>query len=117
MAGLIARVAPREVFPAGTCFENPENGVQDRAQLDGRSAGRLRRLWRRQQWLDNLPLSIGQIHDSILEHSAEEGFETASRFFFYSALERSQGRFAAAWKMCKSSSVSAIPFPFVSRRL
>jgi hypothetical protein len=78
MAGLIRRVAVRQVCPLGPRAQNPERSVQDLAQVLPRPASAvLAPPILRQQRLDELPLGVCEIHSVIPWRGASDFREFA----------------------------------------
>ena len=63
MAGLIRWISIRQVFPGGSCAENPQDPVEDVAWISPWPSPAIRSLlWIRKKRLDELPLFFGEVH-------------------------------------------------------
>jgi hypothetical protein len=62
MTRLIRRIASRQVVPRRTGTQDPEHAIQHRARVPGRPAAPIGTSAMTKQRLEDLPLSVSQVH-------------------------------------------------------
>ena len=67
MAGLVRRVAPRQILPRSACAKDPEHTVEDVSRIaEGPTTTVLeKRLFLREKRLDQSPLLFGEVHIKV----------------------------------------------------
>ena len=62
VAGLIGRIASRQIMPRGPGAEHPEHAVQDGARIAPRPAPAIRAAARTKRRFQDLPLLVSEVH-------------------------------------------------------
>jgi hypothetical protein len=67
VAGLVRRVAPRQILPRSACAKDPEHTIEDVSRIaEGSTTPVLeKRLFLREKRLDQSPLLFGQVHIKV----------------------------------------------------
>jgi hypothetical protein len=72
MAGLIRRVATREIRPRGTGPQNPQDRVQDGARIGPRTPAAIGTAARAKGGFEHGPLGVGEVH--AVEYDGHRNF-------------------------------------------
>jgi hypothetical protein len=69
MRGLVGRITTWQIVPRSASAQNPKDTVQYRARILPRPAPPIVPAFRTEQWFENHPLGIGQVHALDLRYS------------------------------------------------